>query len=82
MQETESAANIACQEWSYRAKNSTFRALTRAGFNRRTFPELRDFLLVTEPEAAAVYTARQQKELMGADFLNASPDETQYMVLY
>jgi hypothetical protein len=75
LQEIESAANITCQKWSYRAKNSTFRALTRAGFNRQTFPELRDFLLVSEPEAAAVYTARQQKELMGANFLNASPIE-------
>jgi hypothetical protein len=57
------------QEWGYRAKNSTFRALTRAGFNKETFPQLRQILLVTEPEAAAIYTARFLKELNGADFL-------------
>ncbi|KAN0071932.1 hypothetical protein V8E54_009661 [Elaphomyces granulatus] len=55
--------------WPYRAKNSTFRALTRAGFNRSTFPQLTDMLLVSEPEAAAIYTARYLKELDGADFL-------------
>ncbi|KAN0071918.1 hypothetical protein V8E54_009647 [Elaphomyces granulatus] len=55
--------------WSYRAKNSIFRALTRAGFNQNTFPNLIDMLLVSEPEAAAIYTARYLKELDGADFL-------------
>ncbi|KAH0538333.1 hypothetical protein FGG08_005068 [Glutinoglossum americanum] len=56
-------------EWSYRAKNSTFRALSRAGFNKDTFPKLTEMLLVSEPEAAAIYTARYLKELHGADFL-------------
>ncbi|OXV10191.1 hypothetical protein Egran_02048, partial [Elaphomyces granulatus] len=57
--------------WSYTAKNSIFRALTRAGFNQNTFPNLIDMLLVSEPEAAAIYTARYLKELDGADFLKA-----------
>jgi hypothetical protein len=57
------------QQWSYRAKNSTFRALTRAGFNMCTFPMLREMLLVSELEAAAIYTARYLKELDGADSL-------------
>ncbi|KAI9773911.1 MAG: hypothetical protein M1840_006137 [Geoglossum simile] len=55
--------------WSYRAKNSTFRALTRAGFNKDTFPQLKDILLISEPEAAAIYTARYLREGDGADFL-------------
>jgi hypothetical protein len=30
-------------------------------------------LLVTEPEAAAMYTARHLKEVYGADFLRVGP---------
>ncbi|KAH7342511.1 hypothetical protein BKA65DRAFT_504250 [Rhexocercosporidium sp. MPI-PUGE-AT-0058] len=56
-------------EWGYRAKNSTFRALERAGFNRMTFPNLKDLLLVSEPKAAAIYTARYLKEANGGNFL-------------
>jgi len=55
--------------WSYRAKNSMFRALTRAGFNQTNFPKLIDMLVVSEPEAAAIYTAKYLKELGGTDFL-------------
>ncbi|KAF8851719.1 hypothetical protein BDZ45DRAFT_730704 [Acephala macrosclerotiorum] len=56
-------------EWGYRAKNSTFRALRKAGFNEDNFPQLSKMLLVSEPEAAAIYTARHMKEKMGKDFL-------------
>ncbi|KAH6724439.1 hypothetical protein DL95DRAFT_464978 [Leptodontidium sp. 2 PMI_412] len=56
-------------EWGYRAKNSTFRALVEAGFSRDTFPNLREMLLVSEPEAAAIYTARYLKEANGGNFL-------------
>ncbi|KAH8685431.1 hypothetical protein BGZ60DRAFT_522721 [Tricladium varicosporioides] len=56
-------------EWSYRAKNSTFRALTRAGFNQKSFPELQDVILISEPEAAAIHTARHLVEKHGVDFL-------------
>ena len=44
--------------------------MTNAGFNRESFPRLNDVILVTEPEAAAVYTARYLKEVsVGADRL-------------
>jgi hypothetical protein len=56
-------------EWTYRAKNSTFRALTRAGFDENAFPKLTDVLLVSEPVAAAIYTARYLKEIEGVNFL-------------
>jgi hypothetical protein len=49
-----------------------FLALTQAGFNKKTFPQLREMLLISEPEAAAIYTARFLKELNGADFLRVS----------
>jgi hypothetical protein len=51
------------------AKNSTLRAIRNAGFNEEAFPHLREFIMVTEPEAAAVYTARYLKETMGREFL-------------
>ncbi|KAH6665947.1 hypothetical protein B0J14DRAFT_203950 [Halenospora varia] len=55
--------------WSYRAKDATLRAIQKAGFNKTRFPLLRDVMMVTEPEAAAVYTARFLKKEMGANFL-------------
>ncbi|OAL26658.1 hypothetical protein AYO20_09999 [Fonsecaea nubica] len=56
-------------EWSYRAKNSTFRALTTAGFNQHNFPKLASVLFITEPEAAAIYTARYLKDEVREIFL-------------
>jgi molecular chaperone DnaK (HSP70) len=56
-------------EYGYRAKNSTFRALTQAGFNSDTFKELKSMMLVSEPEAAAIYTARYLIEEQGAKSL-------------
>jgi len=41
----------------------------KAGFNNENFPRLNNMILVTEPEAAAIYTARYLKEVMGQDFL-------------
>ncbi|CAI6331925.1 unnamed protein product [Periconia digitata] len=55
--------------WSYSAMNSTFRALTNAGFNQSYFPRLRDVIFVTESEAAAIYTARYLKSQLGREFL-------------
>ncbi|KAL5328743.1 hypothetical protein ACEPPN_002247 [Leptodophora sp. 'Broadleaf-Isolate-01'] len=52
-------------EWDYRAKNSIFRALTKAGLSRENFPLLDEMILVSEPEAAAIYTARYLKEVNG-----------------
>ena len=45
--------------WSYRAKNSIYRALINA---RDSFPRLSDVIFVTEPEAAALYTVRYLTE--------------------
>ncbi|KAF2188028.1 actin-like ATPase domain-containing protein [Zopfia rhizophila CBS 207.26] len=56
-------------EWGYRARNSTYRALTEAGFNKNSFPNLSDVIFVTEPEAAAIYTARYLKEKEATEFL-------------
>lgn len=56
-------------EWGYRAKNSTFRALSQAGFNNGTFKQLKRMMLVSEPEAAAIYTARFLNETYGAKSL-------------
>jgi len=47
-------------------------ALTQAGLNKRFLPRLRQMLLVTELEAAAIYTTRYLKELNGAEFFRAS----------
>jgi hypothetical protein len=55
--------------WSYQAKNSTLRAIRAAGFNEQNFPNLQDTVMVTEPEAAAIYTARYLKSLKGEDVL-------------
>jgi hypothetical protein len=43
-----------------------------AGFNESTFPNLGDIIMVTEPEAAAIYTARYLKERLGEEFLKVS----------
>ncbi|PVH78397.1 hypothetical protein DL98DRAFT_590324 [Cadophora sp. DSE1049] len=56
-------------QWSYQAKNSTIRAMTRAGFNEQSFPNLIDIIMVTEPEAAAIYTARHLKKDKKKEFL-------------
>jgi hypothetical protein len=47
------------------------RAIRQAGFNEKTFTNLGDMILVTEPEAAALYTARHLKE-EGTEFLKVS----------
>lgn len=56
-------------KWSYRAQNATFVAVKRAGFNTTAFPKLRDIIMVTEPEAAAICAARCLKEDAGREFL-------------
>jgi molecular chaperone DnaK (HSP70) len=58
--------------WSYRAQNSTLRAIRTAGFNEQTFPNLVSIMMVAEPEAAAIYTARYLKEDKRTEFLKAS----------
>lgn len=60
------------QHWPYEALNSTYRAVTTAGFSRVNFPKLNDILFVTESEAAARYTVRHYKEEKASDFLHVS----------
>jgi molecular chaperone DnaK (HSP70) len=45
-------------EWSYEAKNATYRAFSQAGFTKRYFRELQGIFIISEPEAAALYAAR------------------------
>jgi len=58
------------QNWPYEALNSTYRAITGAGFNRANFPRLNDVMFITESEAAARYTVRHYKEEKAVEFLN------------
>ncbi|KAF4631943.1 hypothetical protein G7Y89_g6187 [Cudoniella acicularis] len=44
--------------WSDKAKNRTCHTLKDAGFDKRNFPGLREITLMSEPEAAALHTAR------------------------
>jgi len=60
------------QDWSYRAKNSTLHAIQKSGFNEKNFPKLSDIIMITEPEAAAIFTARHLKEEKQEEFLKAS----------
>lgn len=52
------------QEWSDSAKAKTFRAITRAGFNKKYFPNLNEIILANEPEAASLFVLKsiQQDE--------------------
>ncbi|KAH8732201.1 hypothetical protein GQ44DRAFT_766352 [Phaeosphaeriaceae sp. PMI808] len=63
--------------WPYEALNSTYRAVTKAGFNRVNFPKLNDVLFITESEAAARYTVRYYKEQEAVNFLH----DNSYFVL-
>lgn len=42
--------------WSDVAKARTIEAVTKAGFNKLEFPQLKNTIMTTEPEAAAIYT--------------------------
>ncbi|KAH7085513.1 hypothetical protein BKA63DRAFT_598156 [Paraphoma chrysanthemicola] len=64
-------------DWSYMAMNSTYRALSKAGFNRANFPRLQEVMFITESEAAAHYVARFYRDERGQEFLK----ENQYFVL-
>jgi hypothetical protein len=50
--------------WSDKAKNLTFQAVSKAGFTDKA-----KLKVVTEPEAAAVYTMRSLREKFGQDFI-------------
>jgi hypothetical protein len=49
--------------------NSTYRAITKAGFNQVNFPKLRDVMFITESEAAAHYVARFYRDERGQQIL-------------
>jgi molecular chaperone DnaK (HSP70) len=55
--------------WPYEAKNATFRAFRDAGFDKTFFPTLQNTIMVSEPEAASYYVARDLLE-SGEDFLD------------
>jgi hypothetical protein len=60
------------KSWSDEAKNLTFRALIKAGFSQRYFKNLKGTLLISEPEAAALYCAKvlmPEDEYDAEDFL-------------
>ncbi|KAF1845397.1 actin-like ATPase domain-containing protein [Cucurbitaria berberidis CBS 394.84] len=44
--------------WADIAKAHTLEAVRKAGFNELEFPELNNTIMVTEPEAAAIYTIK------------------------
>jgi hypothetical protein len=54
------------------AMNSTYRALTKAGFNQNNFPKLQDVMFITESEAAAHYVARFYRDEKRQDILKVS----------
>lgn len=54
------------------AINSTYRALSKAGFNRANFPRLQEVMFITESEAAAHYVARFYRDERGQEFLKVS----------
>jgi hypothetical protein len=51
------------------AMNSTYRAMTKAGFNQINFPKLQDVMFITESEAAALYVTRHYSDEKGHAFL-------------
>ncbi|KAI9764968.1 MAG: hypothetical protein M1840_007890 [Geoglossum simile] len=55
--------------WTDAAKDRTFHAIHKAGFTTKKFKKLRDIILVTEPEAAAVYTLRSLLQHADEDFI-------------
>ncbi|KAK4504279.1 hypothetical protein PRZ48_005195 [Zasmidium cellare] len=54
--------------WTYHGYNSMFKAVSKAGFNTKNLPTLKDIIMVSEPEAAALFTAQDLKD-QGTDFL-------------
>jgi len=50
------------QSWSDDAVNLTFRAISKAGFSKEHFKGLENTVLMSEPEAAALYSLRKRME--------------------
>jgi molecular chaperone DnaK (HSP70) len=49
-------------QWSYKARNSTYRAVINAGFNPSNFLKMERIIMIREPEAAALYAVRWLKD--------------------
>jgi molecular chaperone DnaK (HSP70) len=47
--------------WSDAAKARTREAIDKAGFNSLSFPQIRNIMVTTEPEAAAIYTIQTMR---------------------
>jgi len=59
--------------WSDLAKNRTFHAIHQAGFTTSPhFRNFREMIMVSEPEAAALYAMRSLREEEGEDILTVS----------
>lgn len=58
--------------WSDLAKNRTFRAISKAGFDESNFKRLREVIMVSEPEAAALYTLKDLRTQDGEESINVS----------
>lgn len=61
------------QPWTYHGFNSIFKAISKAGFNTTNLPTLKDIMMVSEPEAAALFTAQDLKD-RGTEFLQVKLD--------
>ncbi|KAI9867895.1 MAG: hypothetical protein M1813_007717 [Trichoglossum hirsutum] len=55
--------------WTDEAKDRIFHAIQKAGFTKRVFRMLQDIILVTEPEAAAVYSLRSLLQHADEEFI-------------
>jgi len=64
--------------WSKEARNLTFRAAVEAGFSKRYFKGFRAAYLITEPEAAALYTIKtMQADDPDEDIIMVCPNKTE-----
>ncbi|KUJ14213.1 uncharacterized protein LY89DRAFT_720573 [Mollisia scopiformis] len=55
--------------WSQRGRNLLLQAVNNAGFNAETFPNLRNYTIIPEPEAAAIYLIRHLEDDKNINFL-------------
>jgi hypothetical protein len=57
--------------------NATYQAICKAGFNKDHFKGLDSIIMLREPEAAAIYTARALKESrQGQDLLKVKIEKS------
>ncbi|KIW87873.1 uncharacterized protein Z519_11457 [Cladophialophora bantiana CBS 173.52] len=51
------------QEWTDSAISMTFRAITASGFSKNYFPRFNNIILVSEPEAAALFVIKSIQQV-------------------